>query len=231
MRLQGSAFNHRERVRIRRLGTLWVWGCSLAGFTGALRAQSETCIPDITEAECWRINRCGGTCLLKWKICGPYSQVIEGAIDRPCPTNGCGGAAPRDVKTPAKAPSSPAKQPSAHGKKTLTARGTGYYPDPSELEGGFADRKGNPLHTLQDYLAGKAPFVSVAMDTKAFPYGTELQIDELDAQYNQHIPFRVVDTGDAFKGQGTGRMDICVANQRASLDPVINGTLHYHVVP
>src|SRR3954471_8023471 len=35
----------------------------------------------------------------------------------------------------------------------LTAKGTGYFPDNSPMEGGFKDRQGKPLHTLQDYLA------------------------------------------------------------------------------
>jgi len=35
----------------------------------------------------------------------------------------------------------------------------------------------------------------------------------------------VVDTGDAFDGKRFSRIDICVRNQAASLDPVINGSL------
>lgn len=105
------------------------------------------------------------------------------------------------------------------------ARGTGYYPDSSALEGGFVDRKGAPLHTLQDFLSGKAPYVSVAMDSHAFPYGTQLRIPELEAKYGRAIPFRAVDTGGAFVGKGTSRIDICTANARASLDPTINGPL------
>jgi peptidoglycan hydrolase-like protein with peptidoglycan-binding domain len=109
--------------------------------------------------------------------------------------------------------------------QTFNARGTGYYPDKSALEGGFTDRVGKPLNTLQDYLSGKAPYVSVAMDSKAFPYGTKLRIPELEAKYGRPIDFRVVDTGSAFTGKGTGRIDICTANQKASLDPTINGPL------
>jgi peptidoglycan hydrolase-like protein with peptidoglycan-binding domain len=109
--------------------------------------------------------------------------------------------------------------------KSYRARGTGYYPAATKLEGGAKDRLGNPLHTLQDYLSGKAPYVSVAMDSKAFPYGTKLRIPELEAQYGRPIDFRVVDTGGAFRGQGTGRIDICTANQRAADDPTINGPL------
>lgn len=109
------------------------------------------------------------------------------------------------------------------------AKGSGYYPDQSKLEGGFVDRLGKPLRTLQDYLAGRAPYVSVAMDRSVFPYGTVLHISEISDHYGKDIEFRVVDTGDAFKGKGKKRMDICVANYRASLDPLINGTLHYGV--
>jgi len=71
-----------------------------------------------------------------------------------------------------------------------------------------------PLHTLQDFLDGKSDHVSVAMDSKAFPYGTELNIKELDAKYadqlkklgKDHIPFKVTDTGGAFTNAGTGAM-------------------------
>lgn len=111
-------------------------------------------------------------------------------------------------------------------KKSFVARGTGYYPDGSALEGGFKDRKGKPLRTLQQFLAGSASYVSVAMDSNAFSYGQRLRIKELDAKYGKSIVFRVVDTGGAFRGKGTSRIDICTANRKASLDPTINGSLH-----
>ena len=112
----------------------------------------------------------------------------------------------------------------ATGQK-FNARGTGYYPDASPLEGGFVDRRDQPLRTLQDFLAGRANYVSVAMDSKAFPYGTRLRIPELEAKYGRQIEFRVVDTGGAFVGKGTSRIDICTANKAASLDATINGPL------
>jgi hypothetical protein len=104
------------------------------------------------------------------------------------------------------------------------AKATGYIPNPSKMEGGLLDRLGNPLHTLQDFQAGKAPFVSVAMDTKGGPpFGTRLNIDEFPG-----VVFRVVDTGGAFKGTGLTRIDICTANEKASQDPKVNGLLHLH---
>jgi 3D (Asp-Asp-Asp) domain-containing protein len=107
---------------------------------------------------------------------------------------------------------------------------TGYYPDSSALEGGFKDRLGKPLHTLQQYLNGDASYVSVAMDSSAFAYGTKLRIPSLEAKYGRRIEFRVVDTGGAFRGKGTSRMDVCVASYKASLDPVVNGSVDVEVV-
>lgn len=113
---------------------------------------------------------------------------------------------------------------------SFVARGTGYYPDSSALEGGYVDRRGQKLRTLQQFLAGEAPYVSVAMDSKAFVYGQRLRIAELEAKYGRPITFRVVDTGGAFKGKGRSRIDVCVQNRKASLDPTINGTLHIDAI-
>lgn len=107
----------------------------------------------------------------------------------------------------------------------FTARGTAYYPDASPMEGGFLDRLGFKLCTLQDFLLHKVPFVSCAMDTKVFAYGTQLLIKELNEKYKVQIVFRVVDTGGAFKNQGLNRIDICVKDKIASYDKTINGQL------
>src|SRR5688572_21596517 len=103
------------------------------------------------------------------------------------------------------------------GARSFVAKGTGYFPENSAMEGGFFDRKGAKLRTLQQFLAGQADYVSVAMDAKAFKYGQRLRIQELEAKHKRPIEFRVVDTGGAFKGKGTSRIDICTANRQASL--------------
>jgi len=92
---------------------------------------------------------------------------------------------------------------------------TGYFPDDSEMEGGFVDRAHRPLRTLQAYLTGKAPYVSVAMDylDKRFPYGTVLRIPDLERLYHKCIDFRIVDTGGRFKHKGTKKIDICNNNE------------------
>jgi 3D (Asp-Asp-Asp) domain-containing protein len=115
-------------------------------------------------------------------------------------------------------------------KSSFTSRGTGYYPSSSALEGGFVDRSGKKLRTLQEFLAGGGEYVSVAMDSSAFKYGTRLRIRELEDKYGRSITFRVVDTGGAFRGKGRSRIDVCTANRTASLDPIINGTLHIDVL-
>jgi len=102
------------------------------------------------------------------------------------------------------------------------ARATGYYPRNDAMEGGYRDRRGKRLHSLQEFLDGRAAFVSVAMDPAAFAYGTPLTIPELDEAYERHIVFKVVDTGGAFFHQGTGRIDICTASERDALEGVVN---------
>ena len=113
---------------------------------------------------------------------------------------------------------------------SFVSRGTGYYPSSSALEGGFVDRRGAKLRTLQQFLAGTADYVSVAMDSNAFSYGQHLRIKELETKYGRAINFRVVDTGGAFKNKGRSRIDICVANKSASVDATINGVLHIDAV-
>jgi hypothetical protein len=124
-----------------------------------------------------------------------------------------------------RAPSESASELGDRAGTTFTADGSGYYPANTRMEGGFKDVHGVPLNTLQQFLAGERPYVSVAMDSQAFAYGQKLQIKELEQKYERPIEFRVVDTGGAFKNRGRDRMDICVANERASYDQTINGDL------
>jgi 3D (Asp-Asp-Asp) domain-containing protein len=93
------------------------------------------------------------------------------------------------------------------------------------MEGGFADRRGVKLHTLQDYLDGRVTTVAVAMDKNAFPYGTKLCIPELNRAFGRTIPFRVVDTGDAFRSKGTSRIDICTRTRKDAGANAVNRNL------
>lgn len=114
---------------------------------------------------------------------------------------------------------------------------TGYFPDSSRMEGGFKDRYGVRLYTLQEFLAGKAPYVSVAIDIKngmkkyqkkilCIPeldkaYGSEM-LSEVRLKTGGRILFKAVDTGGRFYYRGWDKMDICVANKKASFDKRLN---------
>jgi hypothetical protein len=116
------------------------------------------------------------------------------------------------------------------GQVMGVASSTGYFPNNSKLEGGFHDKMGNKLFTLQDYLAGKAPYVSIALDKNLYKqgsvkYGDKFRIPELEAKYNRVIDFRAVDTGGAFTGKKFSRVDICAANKTEAWDKSLNGSL------
>jgi hypothetical protein len=116
------------------------------------------------------------------------------------------------------------------GQTMGTARGTGYYPDNSAMEGGYNDMKGNKLNTLQDFLQGKAPYVSIALDKNLYAqgkvkYGDVLRIPELERKYGKVILFKAVDTGGAFTNKGFSRVDICTGSAKDSQDPIVNGNL------
>jgi hypothetical protein len=108
--------------------------------------------------------------------------------------------------------------------RAFRAKGTAYYPANNAMEGGVRDKKGFGLCSLQRYLAGQCPYVSCAMDGRV-KYGQKLRIPELERKYGRPILFRVVDTGGAFRGRGTRRIDICVASNGHTRDGVINGPL------
>lgn len=105
---------------------------------------------------------------------------------------------------------------------SFISRVTCYYPSFDPGEGGYTDRHGKPLFTLQQYLDGNAPFVSCAMDLAAFPYGTILACPDFNKHLEKQILLRVVDTGDAFIGMGLTRLDLCVKDKEASLDDFLN---------
>jgi len=86
-----------------------------------------------------------------------------------------------------------------------------------KMEGGLQDRRGAPVHTLEQYIAGKAPYVTVAMDLKVFPYGTTVTNPSFKDASGNLIPFRVTDTGSAFKGVGTQKMDIATDSVNKAL--------------
>lgn len=113
--------------------------------------------------------------------------------------------------------------------RVYRTRGTAYYPHDSKLQGGFLDRRGKKLVTLQDFLDGKSKYAAVAMDKTVLPYGTNICIPHLNEKYDTAIAFRVVDTGGAFRGKRTTRMDICTRSKKHTVDPAINRSFEFVV--
>ncbi len=108
-------------------------------------------------------------------------------------------------------------------------RGTAYYPDASPLEGGFNDRKGHPLKTINQYLAGDTDAVTVAMDATVAPYGTRLCSPEINASHTLPIPLELKDTGGAFIGRSWTRIDFCVTNYSESIRSIYNRSVTIEV--
>lgn len=108
-------------------------------------------------------------------------------------------------------------------KKPIKVHLTGYWPfaareDEKKMEGGVADRRGKPLHTLEQHLKDPVahPYVSVAGDDAIWPYGQRLSISAWP-----NAVFRVVDTGGHFRGAGkiyrvlgNEPLDICVDSSK-----------------
>ena len=107
------------------------------------------------------------------------------------------------------------------------------------MEGGTNDRMGHPLFSLEDYLEGNAPFVSLACDSAGGPPGNRQEfrtykyrvwLPQLSRDINSFIDvpvigpimidFRLVDTGGAFTGDtkvvreaGREPIDVCRRTQ------------------
>lgn len=138
------------------------------------------------------------------------------------------------------------------GKEIKIGRLTGYIPclagdhpkiismQAGEVANCDKDRFGQPLYTLQEYLAGRAPYVSVAGSEqmyKDYPYdnktklGHPIRIPKIEEQYKaelersgrKNIIFRLVDTGSAFTTAGYSKMDIHVARGISSPVDVNSG--------
>lgn len=120
----------------------------------------------------------------------------------------------------------------------------------TKMQGGIYDRKKKLLHSLEDYLEGKAPYVSLACDFTGGPpgnvpefrkYGTRVWLPEISNNITTYvdgvtnpplmIPFRLVDTGGHFHGEkkkvrvaGYEPIDVCRRN-RPSGDQSFSGKL------
>ena len=92
---------------------------------------------------------------------------------------------------------------------------TGYYPEDSEMEGGFYDCLGNKLATLQQFYAGTKAYCSIAVDKSVIPLKSIVNIDGYSG-----VKFWACDVGGAIKGK---HIDICVANKQESYKVTTTG--------
>ena len=74
------------------------------------------------------------------------------------------------------------------------------------IEGGGIDRHGYKINTIEDYLEGKAPYVTIAMDTLYDGY--YFTNDSYTKPDGTLILFKCMDTGGAFKGKESSKIDI-----------------------
>lgn len=124
------------------------------------------------------------------------------------------------------------------GKKQTSTKMTSYYPKNTKMEGGLCDRQGYPLNTLEDFIRGhhrpeflaranracdhkrpagyRVDYVSVAGDlgSRGFKVGQSMRIPQIENLLKEKLKgrplvFKVVDTGRAFQGKGTARIDVC----------------------
>ncbi|KAF7997015.1 hypothetical protein HCN44_005292 [Aphidius gifuensis] len=99
-----------------------------------------------------------------------------------------------------------------------------YYADySSDISSDYLDMKDNKLSNLQDYIDGRANYVTAAMDIiPSLPYGSSICIPELNKHYRRQIKIQVRDYSVDLKGQGFKVVDICVRSEGDSYDKAVN---------
>lgn len=126
------------------------------------------------------------------------------------------------------------------GNSTVKIRATGYWPFTAteaerKMEGGVEGAaawngrrvvdpktgKRIQLHTVEEYLEGKAPYFSISGDPEVWPFGQLLRVQWHDGRV---IEGRVVDTGQHFTGsrkvyRAAGRepLDLCVYSKETKV--------------
>ena len=99
---------------------------------------------------------------------------------------------------------------------------TGYYPDDSEMEGGYKDYFDNELKTLADYVRGSEnnSYVSLAVDPKVIALGSLINIEGFNDNENVPILFYACDKGGLIKGK---HVDICCGDESQTYAVDTNG--------
>jgi hypothetical protein len=97
------------------------------------------------------------------------------------------------------------------------------------LDDGSLDASGRRLCTLEAYLDGDVPHVSVAVDLEALPAGARLRIPALEAACGQTVPLRAVHETERTRGVGAAYLEVCVSEPDGPLARALLGLLQVHV--
>lgn len=101
-----------------------------------------------------------------------------------------------------------------------------------KMEGPPVDRHAQTVCTLERYLDGACPYVSVAIDQRLkVPNGTPLLIPEISALLGRKVPFRIVDTGSKKFFRGPRHIDIATdSDQYSGLGRMISAAGRFTLV-
>jgi peptidoglycan hydrolase-like protein with peptidoglycan-binding domain len=102
-----------------------------------------------------------------------------------------------------------------------------------KMEGSSKDRFGQTVCTVERFVAGSCPYVSVAIDSRLkVPNGTPLLIPGIDAIAGMTVRFRITDTGSKRYFKGTGHIDIATdSSERSGFGSQISGRKFTLVLP
>ncbi|XP_018393715.1 PREDICTED: uncharacterized protein LOC108772643 [Cyphomyrmex costatus] len=111
---------------------------------------------------------------------------------------------------------------------------SGYYPVfGTDDKRNHLDDRGKELKTLQDYLDGRARYVTVAGNLKSgISYGTNICIEKLNEQFGRQILLQIRDQTD-YENNGSqidfSRLEICVRTEEDTYDKYLNDLVTIHI--
>ncbi|XP_066603433.1 uncharacterized protein [Prorops nasuta] len=119
---------------------------------------------------------------------------------------------------------------SCSGKPHYNVTLAAYSPDyDSDDESEYQDFKRKKLRTLQEFIDGRAKYVTVAMDLSALPYGSPICIPELNEHFGRRINLQARDYDWSFNKTGFSRLDICVRSVMDTYDKAVNRAVTIYV--
>ncbi|KAL6261559.1 hypothetical protein P5V15_006646 [Pogonomyrmex californicus] len=95
------------------------------------------------------------------------------------------------------------------------------------------DDRGKMLNTLQDYLDGRVPYVTVAGNLRSgIPYGTKVCIERLNEQFGKQIHLQIRDQVDCENNDTAldfSKLEICVRTEEDTYDIYLNNLVTIYI--